>query len=240
MEHSYLRNNFVGAVVSYLKQVGGANLVWAGDYADPEPYTLTKKLTRKQAMPIWQKKVMEGTTLLSFEKFYASKDRDLFVDTKDDAECLYSLAGSKENENGKVIRRQKPEITVDTHEIDDTRYIINTNKKQYIDLWMVEGVDTPLHPLPLLTAEGNGRGGGDYEGTNMKLVGSWARDFIKVAGNDWDLVKRLKEQNYKEISPLFAETYNINRSADLMVNAYANLKEEEPTTVASEPATTTV
>lgn len=265
MEHSYLRNNFVGAVVAYLKQVGGANLVWAGDYADPEPYTLTKKLTREQAMPIWQKKVAEGTTLLSFEKFYASKDRDLFVDTKDDAECLYSLAGSKENEKGKVIRRQKPEITVDVHEIDDTRYIINTNKKQYIDLWMVEGIDTPLHPLPLLTAEGNGRGGGDYEGTNMKLVGSWARDFIKVAGNDWDLVKSLKEQNYKEISPLFVENYTLGRSLNLIIEGYNNikaernfsghdavaikdaikalreiLKEEEPTTVESEPATTTV
>jgi hypothetical protein len=35
------------------------------------------------------------------------------------------------------------------------------------------------HPLPLLTAEGNGRGGGDYRGESP-LIGSWARDVISV------------------------------------------------------------
>jgi hypothetical protein len=34
--------------------------------------------------------------------------------------------------------------------------------------------------LPLLTAEGNGRGGGDYRGENENLIGSWARDIISV------------------------------------------------------------
>jgi hypothetical protein len=38
-----------------------------------------------------------------------------------------------------------------------------------------------LHPLPLLTAEGNGRGGGDFRGDDpQNLVGSWARDLISV------------------------------------------------------------
>jgi hypothetical protein len=32
----------------------------------------------------------------------------------------------------------------------------------------------------LLTAEGNGRGGGDYKGSNEHLVGTWARHVISV------------------------------------------------------------
>ena len=39
-----------------------------------------------------------------------------------------------------------------------------------------------IHPLPLLTCEGNGRGGGDFYGRRgMKLVGSWARHRISVS-----------------------------------------------------------
>ena len=40
-----------------------------------------------------------------------------------------------------------------------------------------------IHPLPLLTSEGNGRGGGDYHTSDEYLenmVGSWARDVIEV------------------------------------------------------------
>lgn len=228
MEHSYLNNNFVGAVVAYLKQVGGANLVWAGDYADPEPHTLFKKVTREQATSIWQKKVAEGKTLLSFEKFFASKDSDLFINAEDSAECLYSLTGSLEDENGKVLRKEKPEIIINTKESDDdaVRYIINTDKKEYLDLWRVRGLEMTIHPLPLLTVEGNGRGGGDYEGTNMNVIGSWARDFIKVAGNDRDLIKSLKEQKYKEISPLFIENYTLSHSLNLIIEGYKNIKAE--------------
>ena len=55
------------------------------------------------------------------------------------------------------------------------RYIINHTKKQYVDK-----ENQYYHPLPLLTAEGNGRGGGDYYGQGEKLVGTWARDVISV------------------------------------------------------------
>lgn len=53
-------------------------------------------------------------------------------------------------------------------------YIVNHTKKMYV---MKKG---NIHPLPLLTAEGNGRGGGDYRESNNTLVGSWARDVISM------------------------------------------------------------
>ena len=55
------------------------------------------------------------------------------------------------------------------------RYIVNHTKNLYVDKSKVQS----LHPLPLLTAEGNGRGGGDLHEA-PSWVGSWARDVISV------------------------------------------------------------
>jgi hypothetical protein len=65
------------------------------------------------------------------------------------------------------------------------RYIVNHTKKVYIKK------TGDLHPLPILTAEGNGRGGGDYHGPNMDMVGTWARDVISMENEapDYTLVE---------------------------------------------------
>ena len=52
----------------------------------------------------------------------------------------------------------------------------NHTKKQYVDKTKFKC----YHPLPLLLAEGNGRGGGDYYGSNEDKIGIWARDVISV------------------------------------------------------------
>lgn len=67
-------------------------------------------------------------------------------------------------------------------------YIVNLDKGLYIDLDKYAQVAgfTPswdsrtwtINPLPILTSIGNGRGGGDYHGTNMDMVGTWAMDTI--------------------------------------------------------------
>ena len=61
------------------------------------------------------------------------------------------------------------------------RYIVNHSKKQFVDKTKcVSGEEgRKYHPLPLLTCEGNGRGGGDYRGESP-LIGLWARDVISV------------------------------------------------------------
>jgi hypothetical protein len=59
---------------------------------------------------------------------------------------------------------------------DEYKYIVNHNKKQYID----KSKSQLYHPLPLITAEGNGRGGGDYRGKNEDKVGLWSRDVISI------------------------------------------------------------
>jgi hypothetical protein len=57
-------------------------------------------------------------------------------------------------------------------------YIVNHTKMVYVDKRRLH----TLHPLPLLTVEGNGRGGGDiYDAP--PIVGSWSRDVISVEQN---------------------------------------------------------
>jgi len=51
---------------------------------------------------------------------------------------------------------------------------VNHTKKEYV----VKPRKGEYHPLSLLTAEGNGRGGGDYRGSGD--VGRWARDIISM------------------------------------------------------------
>ena len=69
-------------------------------------------------------------------------------------------------------------------------FLANLDKGAYIDLaeyigaatytqrWDRSGGEWCIHPLPLLTAIGNGRGCGDYHGTCMGAVGAWAMDEI--------------------------------------------------------------
>jgi hypothetical protein len=58
----------------------------------------------------------------------------------------------------------------------DCRFILNHTKKLFLDKTKFK----LLHPLPLLTSEGNGIAGGDYYGKNAHLCGTWARDTISL------------------------------------------------------------
>lgn len=62
------------------------------------------------------------------------------------------------------------------------KYAVNHSKKEYIDKSKCQPNNAGLtvHPLPLLVAEGNGRGSGDYYGHNQDMCGSWARDIISM------------------------------------------------------------
>lgn len=60
-------------------------------------------------------------------------------------------------------------------------YLVNRTKGVFLDLAdTATDAALSMHPLPVLTAIGNGRGGGDYFGPNMDAVGSWAMDVLEV------------------------------------------------------------
>ena len=65
------------------------------------------------------------------------------------------------------------------------KYLVNHTKKTYLDCDKYyekcsDKYKWCLHPLPLLTAIGNGSNGGDYHGINQDKIGIWAMDSISV------------------------------------------------------------
>lgn len=83
----------------------------------------------------------------------------------------------------KELRDREVELTIEELNLEGL-YIINHSKKVYLDCSdyynRCERERWCLHPLSLLTATGNGKGGGDYFGENREDVGAWAWDIISV------------------------------------------------------------
>ena len=106
-----------------------------------------------------------------------------YADEEESGENLYCIAADNED----------LEVMPDIASTPEFRYVINHTKKSYVDKELVPISHTWIdpdtkkeypykaHPLPLLTCEGCGRGGGDFKGEDPNnLVGSWARDVISV------------------------------------------------------------
>ena len=109
-----------------------------------------------------------------------------------DGENYYSLAA----DNGTALKFLITAVP------ENYPYLVNHTTKEYVDKKKLptfgENNDWMIHPLPLLIAEGNGRGGGDYHGDNEDYVGRWARGII-------NLMKDIPD-GYTEIKPDFLET----------------------------------
>lgn len=130
MEHSYIGNNFVGAVMALMVK-GGAwfkkRIVWAGDYYGDDTSEISYYGQCKDT-----NKVMPQETM---------------------------SMGSQE----KAI-------------------LVNHTKKLYVRYDEIPSNEDGMfiNPLPLLTALGNGRGGGDYFGDDIDKVGIWAGDVLSI------------------------------------------------------------
>ncbi|MBF6332393.1 hypothetical protein [Nocardia transvalensis] len=77
------------------------------------------------------------------------------------------------------------------------RYVINHDKHLYVDKATVlaNRHGYRIHPLPILTVEGNGRGGGDLHAHRtsgeFSVVGTWARDRITISDTAPDSYEQL-------------------------------------------------
>lgn len=73
---------------------------------------------------------------------------------------------------------------LDPQEPKQYRYLLNFTRNEYVDMHKLkepEGDKWVVHPLPLLCADSNGQGGGDYAGKDEKLCGRWAYNEIGVS-----------------------------------------------------------
>lgn len=177
MEHSY-----VG--VWYIKEYEHAlatdfynhPFVWSGDYADEHlgtdiysaAYSFIEKMTDKNAEERGYEKNPNGSW-----------------------GCEYIRNGIAVSER-EFIPKTKSE------KLPTYKYIINFTKKIFVCIPEKPDNGWVIHPLPLLCADGNGRGGGDYEGTNMELIGSWAFDNIGVADEIPDEIETELIVEFKE------------------------------------------
>lgn len=101
-----------------------------------------------------------------------------------------------------------PELKSKT--IENPRYIINRTRMKYVDLSNLppSRFGATIHPLPLLCAEGNGEGGGDYfYPDGQEYVGTWARDLIAVSDEEpvATEVEKSLGLKWKRITPNFTE-----------------------------------
>jgi hypothetical protein len=98
-----------------------------------------------------------------------------------------------------IVDNEGKKIKPSSKKVDEKFcYLTNHSKKQFIDLRKIKADSDgyKIHPLPLLTAEGNGRGGGDFRGEDSR-IGKWARDIISLEKHIAD--------NYLEINGQFKD-----------------------------------
>lgn len=163
-EHSWLGNGFVCSFERLLTPTGKyhmAPVVWAGDYADGEP-ELTTKVMGKNGIEY------------------------------DHEVNLYGLCFGKDDDEVKSGAEIDTKIKLRKSPVDKELYpfLVNYDKNEFVDkrkvpavhpYWDRGGNGWALHPLPLLTCEGCGRGGGDFNGVDPNnLIGRWARNRIGV------------------------------------------------------------
>ena len=98
-------------------------------------------------------------------------------------------ADEEKNRKSNLYGLCKTEITPEATK-NKYRYVLNTDTKEFVDktkipvsdVYVEDEKEYPyvIHPLPILTCEGNGRGGGDLH-KESDFVGKWARNRVTVA-----------------------------------------------------------
>ena len=171
MEHSYHSSKMVQAAEYLLSPYGmfyKSPVVWAGDYADEEPQEDMGNL------------------------YHCICDKDKYPEN--DSKGWITAAPHSFN------TEEYPYIVNHTKKVYMNKYMQEETEYESDDDGVVNGVvnrTSRIHPLPILTSEGNGAGGGDYRGKNEIEAGSWARDVISV--------EKEPPPSYQEVNILFRE-----------------------------------
>lgn len=165
-EHSYYGNEFVEAVISKaMSEYKPVTIVWLGDYADLSDDILPLDAHRC-TNPAANKGKIGRDYVRMFLKAERARDwtvRRIKPDDSGVKECL------------QYARRCVVYNTVTRQKIVLSKYGENVVARRLENGALPHfAADFILHPLPLLTCLGNGKGGGDYRGTCMEWVGAWA------------------------------------------------------------------
>ena len=157
-----------------------------GQYYKPSILAENKKTIRKwvyshdygSGLKLMEHSWIENPFVKSFETLIHNNPQRVVWggDYADECKGLKTNVYSRCTDKNKF----KPEYELS---VLDSRFVINHTKKMFVDKLNIKNIDGwRIHPLPLLTCEGNGRGGGDFGGDDKnEVVGTWARDLISVS-----------------------------------------------------------
>ena len=171
-------------------------IVWAGDYADNEdPKTLTKAEVKPH---------IDNTSEYWTEKKILADGLNLYTLSDEVGKLTHDEEISKGKDKWNHDYKKVAPLSA--------KYLINYDKKEFVNKSKTpkDSEGWQVHPLPLLTCEGNGRGGGDFRGEadtllveevyddvvltrKVQLVGRWSRDLIGVVSKKADIPKGFKE-----------------------------------------------
>lgn len=140
-------------------------------------------------------------------KLFHQKKRVIWVgDYAEDSDFIFDIDSSVYIPNyfeiwGNTVRTRSVKSSNFTL---DNKFLINHDTKQFLDLneYKANSIDNNgwcIHPIPLLTAVGNGRGFGDFrEGSiGFESVGIWAWHLLSISNSS--------PSNYKKFSLVFKE-----------------------------------
>ena len=190
MEHSWRGNNYVG-FVEMLLMPGNSwhknKIVWAGDYMDDCLFIEPSEINPDQFCDtnLYECACLYYTSIFSEEKIKPAILIALSqLTTGEDFLIDFSLSGQKD-----IFGQSFCDICRSV--FDEFTFLVNHTTKEYVNKSKCINIEGwVVHPLPLLTASGNGRGGGDYRDSDDMMVGAWAGHNISV--------EKEKPEGYKE------------------------------------------
>lgn len=185
MEHAYIKNQFTNAAYEMINEKP-MRVAWVGDYSkEYDGYSVYEKKLPQEQMAEYYDKVWK----------YIWDEEDV----KDDGVRVlpegcegYYLVNLDMHEYVDMAQYYSRNLSVEKWEGYIPEDKIGEERKYHH--WI-----TCIDPLALLTACGNGRGGGDYHDRfpDYRMVGSWAFDHIMLTKN--------KPEGFKCIVPHFEE-----------------------------------
>lgn len=139
------------------------------------------------------------------EKLYYKPSQIAWVGDYADENDLYYAAWGKGNKEPTYLTLKSTRFML------NGKYLVNHTRKEIVDCWDYlckcirnQEDNWVIHPLPLLVALGNGRGGGDYRGSNYNYVGLWAWDEIEIV--EYELYNEfVNDKGYKVLDLYFKE-----------------------------------
>lgn len=142
------------------------HIVFAGDYADAGEYCLETDIMsyKKEQYPKY----------LEYQKEHSINEINRWLNNTN----LYDLCGYSFKELNTFMKKS----------ISNSKlFLVNHTKNEFISLENYinqDGIandDWITHPLPILLAQSNERGGGDYYGINKEIAGKWCGDKISTS-----------------------------------------------------------